>query len=707
MMKHNGEYIERGLLYAVSEGVYVCEAQITVMAAMVFMIVISFVTTCVNAAAMSGYNTIIKQACSLSDESVFSAYSNDLLKHYDIFALKKSDIMNEKVYQYIKTNINTYSKDIELINSEYNSYGYMTDDGGAGVEKQIVSYMKSGGYADIIRDYNSVSESIKQSSGAAKTADNIVAARDTAYQGWKEMNKLLILCRDIGDKENSIADSIADYIAECKKENEDIINEMATDEEKDDKEKNDKEKPDEVSEAGEEAFYKLNKQLADIYGGIREMSEEATGIIEALEEYNSQSEQRIRECYEELEALREDLGETLYQELHNDLEAMLEGQNATELPSVNDVREAIYTDNSLLDSLLDEGQLINTIKTRAEAGGSDVVSFKVRMLADKYSRYINEDNNNDNSTGALKQLYSLLKEGIAGLVIQGDISDKVIDYDGLAVDTVSGNAVDSDISNMAVRSALVNEYILSRCTSYIDYIDGKVEDSQVRIPETGIQKQLDYEIEYILCGEKSDRDNLKAVLTKLSIAREAVNLSYLITDSVKKQECFTLALNMLGYTGNMLLIKAVQYLIMSIWAYAESIVELRQIYKGGSIDIVKNAGNWKTDIDGIMSISNKKSGNSSIQDTFSKWEDNTADKENKLDGLNRVDYKECMRLLLLIQNRTNKNARIMSVMELMMISLGHSGFRMKDYIYKAEGEAAFTYVRNKQIYRQKLIYSYA
>ena len=31
-------------------------AQITVMAAMVFMIVVSFVTTCVDSAAMSGYN---------------------------------------------------------------------------------------------------------------------------------------------------------------------------------------------------------------------------------------------------------------------------------------------------------------------------------------------------------------------------------------------------------------------------------------------------------------------------------------------------------------------------------------------------------------------------------------------------------------------------------------------------------------------------
>ena len=37
-----------------------CRAQITVMATLVFMIVISFVTTCVNAAAMSGYNTVIK-----------------------------------------------------------------------------------------------------------------------------------------------------------------------------------------------------------------------------------------------------------------------------------------------------------------------------------------------------------------------------------------------------------------------------------------------------------------------------------------------------------------------------------------------------------------------------------------------------------------------------------------------------------------------
>ena len=107
---------------------------------------------------MSGYNTVIKQACSLSDESVFTAYSNDMLRQFDIFALKKSDIINDKVNQYIKTSINTHSKDIQLVNAQYDEYRYMTDNGGYGVEEQIVRYMQSGGYIDVIRDYNSVKD---------------------------------------------------------------------------------------------------------------------------------------------------------------------------------------------------------------------------------------------------------------------------------------------------------------------------------------------------------------------------------------------------------------------------------------------------------------------------------------------------------------------------------------------------------------------
>ena len=43
-----------------------------------------------------------------------------------------------------------------------------------------------------------------------------------------------------------------------------------------------------------------------------------------------------------------------------------------------------------------------------------------------------------------------------------------------------------------------------------------------------------------------------------------------------------------------------------------------------------------------------------------------------------MDY---MRILLLIKDRTARNAGIMSAMELVMIALGHEDFRMKEYIY--------------------------
>ena len=112
---------------------------------------------------------------------------------------------------------------------------------------------------------------------------------------------------------------------------------------------------------------------------------------------------------------------------------------------------------------------------------------------------------------------------------------------------------------------------------------------------------------------KSDKDNLCEVITKLSHIREGANLLYLITDSQKKNECFTLAVQILGYTGNMVLIKAAQYLIMTLWAYAESIVELRGLYSGESISIIKNAGNWETDINGLINLGRENISSGSVQ----------------------------------------------------------------------------------------------
>ena len=669
-----------------------CRAQITVMATLVFMIVISFVTTCVNAAAMSGYNTVIKQACSLSDESVFTAYSNDMLRQFDIFALKKSDILNDKVNQYIKTSINTHSKDIQLVNAQYDEYRYMTDNGGYGVEEQIVRYMQSGGYIDVIRDYNSVKDGIKQSDSVSKVSSDIVEVKDTAQESWIDMKQLINVCDNIGDKE----DELQQYAKQLVNTVNTLKEEELTQDELDNTKKDIAENVEEIRDAADE---------------IKDMSYKIYDIIDTYEGHMTDTTQQISASYEALKRHKEELGDTVYSAMKDDInnmESCGEEQNGS---PVDVVEAAVDNDISVLDELLKKSD----INIRQEESIDNIINMsgnvqrlcgelKVREVADRYREYIDEDDSKPD-INVLTRIYKLFKEGITGLVIDTDISDKTIEYDNLADSVVTGTACD-DISNLSIRSALVNEYIISRFQNYTDYIDSENKGTKDILSE---DRLLDYETEYILCGGKSDKDNLCEVITKLSHIREGANLLYLITDSQKKNECFTLAVQILGYTGNMVLIKAAQYLIMTLWAYAESIVELRGLYSGESISIIKNAGDWETDINGLINLGRENISSGSVQwlKNAGKNRKGTVQPDDKeTDEILSLDYAGYLRILLLMQNGTTRNARVMSAMELVMVALGHNDFRMKDYIYEADGTATFAYVKNGQQYTQKLSYSY-
>lgn len=669
-----------------------CRAQITVMATLVFMIVISFVTTCVNAAAMSGYNTVIKQACSLSDESVFTAYSNDMLRQFDIFALKKSDIINDKVNQYIKTSINTHSKDIQLVNAQYDEYRYMTDNGGYGVEEQIVRYMQSGGYIDVIRDYNSVKDGIKQSDSVSKVSSDIVEVKDTAQESWIDMKQLINVCDNIGDKE----DELQQYAKQLVNTVNTLKEEELTQDELDNTKKDIAENVEEIRDAADE---------------IKDMSYKIYDIIDTYEGHMTDTTQQISASYEALERHKEELGDTVYSAMKDDInniESCSEEQNGS---PVDVVEAAVDNDISVLDELLKKSDInirqdesIDNIINMSENVQRLCGELKVREVADRYREYIDEDDSKPD-INLLTRIYKLFKEGITGLVIDTDISDKTIEYDNLADSVVTGTACD-DISNLSIRSALVNEYIISRFQNYTDYIDSENKGTKDILSE---DRLLDYETEYILCGGKSDEDNLCEVITKLSHIREGANLLYLITDSQKKNECFTLAVQLLGYTGNMVLIKAAQYLIMTLWAYAESIVELRGLYSGESISIIKNAGNWETDINGLINLGRENISSGSVQwlKNAGKNRKGTVQPDDKeTDEILSLDYAGYLRILLLMQNGTTRNARVMSAMELVMVALGHNDFRMKDYIYEADGTATFAYVKNGQQYTQKLSYSY-
>ncbi len=496
-------------------------AQLTVMAAMVLMVVISLITTCIKSSLQSGYYTVVKQSCRLSEESVFASYNNQLLKDFNIFALNKSDILNDKLCSYINENISSYSPDISLSDCAFNTFSYMTDNEGYGVEEQIVKAMEYGMYSGVF----------DKESKYIRCGENISEAQ--AYS--EQFN---------GDNAN------------------------------------------------------LKKELAD--------------MLEQSDDGDMQYEDRQKEQ-------------------------------------------------------------INT------------------------------------SLNAVWQLYEYLKAGICETVTEGRISNKYIEIQELADEYIKSrdiSFINKDVIKRSIeasgnedtlkKNVLSTEYVAKHFICYTDTSPGDNDRS-------GISALLDYEMEYIIGGEHNDRKNVYKVINQLAVIREGVNLSYLISSQDKMSEAYMLAAALVGVTGCDLAVRLVQYIIVSIWAYAESIVELRKLLAGETIALIKNRDNW---ILQLSSLVDEKLNLQSLINNITSYEavNNNKVEENGRD--NGIGYKEYLKLLIMFMNKSDRNYRIAALMELRMIMYGHSGFRMKNYIYAAFGAAHFKMNGTGSVYRQKLSYSY-
>lgn len=128
---------------------------------------------------------------------------------------------------------------------------------------------------------------------------------------------------------------------------------------------------------------------------------------------------------------------------------------------------------------------------------------------------------------------------------------------------------------------LVLEYMNQYFSNYLSPSDGHA---------------LSYEMEYVLCGKESDKDNLEAVVGRLLLMREAANVTYILSDSQKRAEAAALAGTLAGFTGNPAIIKVVEIGIVAAWAYIESILDIRALLAGDKIALMKNSSQWVTQL---------------------------------------------------------------------------------------------------------------
>ena len=187
--------------------------------------------------------------------------------------------------------------------------------------------------------------------------------------------------------------------------------------------------------------------------------------------------------------------------------------------------------------------------------------------------------------------------------------------------------------------------------------------------------KLKYEVEYLIAGKNSDMANIKSVVNKITLLRFGMNFAYILTDSAKRAEALGLATAIAGATANPAIVKVVQYLILSAWSYAESLVEVRELLKGGRVPVVKNMENWNLSLSGLSNLSS----NSSV-------------KKYKV-GLSYQDYLRVF--LLATTNQDKKYYRMLDLMD-MNVKQTNEKFAIENSVFSYDTACV---VRVKRLFR--------
>ena len=172
---------------------------------------------------------------------------------------------------------------------------------------------------------------------------------------------------------------------------------------------------------------------------------------------------------------------------------------------------------------------------------------------------------------------------------------------------------------------------------------------------------LTYQLEYLLAGKPGDRENLKSIITRLLLLREAANIACLYGDAQKSAELTEMA----GLISIFLLIPEAEPLIKLLlaagWAYAESLVDVRGLLEGKRVAAVKSAANWQTDLEGLAQSGGDISGLA----------------EDMPGGLT---YREYLAGMLMVTPGRKLLSRSMDLVESHMQGLGRPSFRLDSCI---------------------------
>ena len=266
----------------------------------------------------------------------------------------------------------------------------------------------------------------------------------------------------------------------------------------------------------------------------------------------------------------------------------------------------------------------------------------------------------------LKALEGQQRKGILKQVIEDpdSVSSRTIDPSTLVSSRWKKGEINS--GNWALEEEslmdrlLWQEYLMRYCGCY-----GAIEEEDL----------LQYQVEYLIAGKDNDTENLKSVAYRVCAVRWAAAVMYLFTDQEKcaaVETVATAATTLLGVPEAATLVK---FAILLGWAYAEGVYDVRCLFAGKRVPLLKADETWHYDLDGLL--------DSILEGVL---DENTGDKDEQEqeEGLSYQDY---LRILLALSSLEGQTFRMMDLVEMdIRQTPGNENFRIDGCIDRLEAE---------------------
>lgn len=614
--------------------------QITVFLSLILICVCGLVCGLLESARTAGAKCFLQTAAYSSMDSLFSQYHRKLWEEYRILGLEhfSEEAAEEEFSGFLQPYLeqeNWYPFSVE--NCQVSERKVLTDDSGEYFEQEILDYMKYGIWTKEWGEDMTL-EAVKGFTEAEQVSDLTRSMEVQTKDAWKLEQAL-------------------EALNQCFQEQE---------------------------ERRSKAAKKLSRE--DGYGFCREGDQlikqlnKVPGLVEKYEKQADKLGERLAVLEQEFEEKRADLSSSVQQSFQAELQEyraytdkdgerrrQIAGLSEQAKERVNFVRDVQQEAEEVEDYIAnwepdDEDDELNTAALWAP-------------VQRHFSRYLplslpfEAGIKDKEKEGLLKKLREMADKGILSLVLP---KDAVVSQGLIAAGTYPSHTIAFEEKGLGVLDkAMTAEY----CQVFFDHFCGQKEGGKVKPgeeiaqgKETGEGKKqggVAYELEYLLAGKELDEENLTQVIEQLLAVREGLNFIYLLGDSEKRAEAKTLAMAVVGGTGLLPLVSITAFLILGVWAFGESIADVRILLQGGKVPLVKGRGDWQLSLEGLLDFAR--------QGTLGTLED-------KGKGLT---YEQYLTIFLLPVPGTRLLYRMMDMME-MNLSQQQPGFRMADCAYRVD-----------------------